>query len=67
LFSLDLGSGTITQLTEYSLPDESGFSFTCVNQTRDEAYFWRGNASVALDLNTKVRGTKSISASGVVT
>lgn len=52
LFSLDLQSGAITQLTEYSLPDESGFLFTCVSPTRDEAYFWRGNVLVALDLNT---------------
>lgn len=55
LFSLDLQGGEITQLTDYELlprPYEIRFQRTCVNPTRDEAYFIHGRDIVALDLST---------------
>ena len=51
LFSIDLESGEIVQLTDLG-PPEAGFLATSVSPTRDEAYFWHGRALVALDLAT---------------
>lgn len=50
LFSIDLQSGEITQLTD--LARDAGFLATCVNPTRDEAYFWCDRDVVALDLKS---------------
>jgi len=48
LFSIDLETGEITQLTD--LERDTGFLSTCVNPTREEAYFWYDGGIVALDL-----------------
>jgi oligogalacturonide lyase len=53
LFSLELESGEITQLTDLEPippPYELVFLDTCVNSVRDEAYFWYQRQIVALDL-----------------
>jgi oligogalacturonide lyase len=55
LFSIDLETGEITQLTH--LEHERGvhqthFLSTSVNPTRAEAYFWHGKDVMALDLNS---------------
>ena len=55
LFGIDLASGEIAQLTD--LKPVAGarhmsFLSTCVNPTRDEAYFWHGARLLALDLAT---------------
>lgn len=53
LFSLDLNSGEITQLTDLPpipLPYETSFLEACLNPTRDEAYFWHDGTLMALDL-----------------
>jgi oligogalacturonide lyase len=55
LFSIDLKSGDITQLTDLTplpLPREVEFLRACANPVRDEAYFWYGYDLIALDLNT---------------
>lgn len=55
LFSLDLASGEITQLTDLAPvppPYETTFLNTSVNPVRDEAYFWVGRQLMALDLQT---------------
>ncbi|HUT33915.1 MAG TPA: oligogalacturonate lyase family protein [Planctomycetota bacterium] len=55
LFALDLESGEITQLTDLPLvppPHETSFLSTCINPTRDEAYFWYERRILALDLAT---------------
>lgn len=55
LFSLDLISGEITQLTDLDPilpPFETSFLSTCVNPLRNEAYFWLGSQLMALDLQT---------------
>ncbi|MHC4591436.1 MAG: oligogalacturonate lyase family protein [Planctomycetota bacterium] len=48
LFSIELQSGEITQLTD--LDNGAGFQRACVNPTRPEAYFWHERALSALDL-----------------
>jgi len=64
LFSIELGAGTITQLTD--LPESQDartlsdhdtyhydgfpFLFTSVNPTRPEAYFWYNDSLTAIDL-----------------
>lgn len=56
LFSLDLASYEITQLTDLDPlppPIEVQFIDACVNPRRAEAYFWYGRALVALDLHTQ--------------
>jgi len=56
LFSLDLASYEITQLTDLdplSPPTEVQFIDACVNPQRAEAYFWYGRALMALDLHTQ--------------
>jgi len=55
LFSIDLETGGITQLTDLeppAPPHETSFLLTTVNPTRDEAYFWHGGRVLALDLNS---------------
>ncbi len=53
LFSLDLTTGALTQLTEQRPGDpEIEPLSTCLNPQRPEAYFWRGRSLVALDLTT---------------
>jgi len=55
LFSIDLATFEITQLTDLqprTEPRETSFLFTSVNPLRDEAYFWYGRELVALDLDT---------------
>lgn len=54
LFSVELATGLLTQLTEFPRrenPDES-FLFAAVNPQRAEAYFWHNRELVALDLST---------------
>jgi oligogalacturonide lyase len=48
LFSVELESGEITQLTE--LAHDARFQTACVNPIRDEAYFWYQGAVTAIDL-----------------
>ncbi len=55
LFSIDLDSGELTQLTDLEpvpLPHETSILNTAVNPKRDEAYFWYKTSVVALDLKT---------------
>lgn len=55
LFSLDLESYEITQLTDLEPlppPYEVQFIDACVNPLRAEAYFWYGRGLMALDLHT---------------
>ncbi|MFW6107283.1 MAG: oligogalacturonate lyase family protein [bacterium] len=55
LFAVDLASGEIAQLTDLEPvppPHATSFLATCVNPTRDEAYFWHGRSLVALDLGS---------------
>lgn len=53
LFSLDLETGELIQLTERRSgePEIEPLS-TCLNPQRPEAYFWRGRKLTALDLNS---------------
>jgi oligogalacturonide lyase len=53
LFSVELASGEITQLTDLDQPPppaETSFLFASVNPRRPEVYFWHGRDLVALDL-----------------
>lgn len=54
LFSLELASGELTQLTDFpptkSYPSELQFIFSSLNQTRPEVYFWRNRELIALNL-----------------
>jgi oligogalacturonide lyase len=56
LFSIELASGQITQLT--SFPEAKDYTqrlsllFCSVNPTRPEAYFWLGRELIALNLKT---------------
>lgn len=55
LFSIDLGSGEITQLTDLepvAPPHEVGFLGLCVDPTGDVAYFVYSRKVMALDLST---------------
>jgi len=55
LFSLDLTSGEITQLTDLEPvppPHETGFLATCLAPEGKRAFFWYGRSIVALDLAT---------------
>jgi oligogalacturonide lyase len=51
LFSLDLGSGEITQLTDLE-PANADFLFASLNPCRAEIYFWHERSLVALNLDT---------------
>ncbi|MDB5084257.1 MAG: Oligogalacturonide lyase [Bacilli bacterium] len=51
LFSMDLLSGEITQLTDLKPGAiETDFQATCLNPVRSEAYFWYNRKLIALDL-----------------
>jgi oligogalacturonide lyase len=55
LFSVDLESGAITQLTDLDQPPppgETSFLFASVNPQREEVYFWHGRDLVALNLES---------------
>jgi len=55
LFSVDLEDGTITRHTDADMPGaprETTFLFASVNPMRPEAYFWRGDQLLAIDLIT---------------
>lgn len=55
LFSLELESGEITQLTDMDQPPppgETSFLFASVSPTQPEAYFWHGPELIALHLET---------------
>ena len=55
LYSIDLTSGEIIQLTDYTritVPDDANFQCICVNPTKDEAYFWDMNRLTAIDLTS---------------
>lgn len=55
LYSIELATGAITQLTDLELPPppaETSFLFASVNPKRDEVYFWHGRDLVALDLHS---------------
>lgn len=55
LFSLELSSGAITQLTDLEpLEKPYGVDFlgSCVNPRREEAYFWYGRQLTAIDLTS---------------
>lgn len=52
LFSIELASGEITQLTDLDQGARIKLQSTSVNPQRDEAYFWHGPELVALDLRT---------------
>ncbi|MEZ4556359.1 MAG: hypothetical protein R2854_07915 [Caldilineaceae bacterium] len=55
LYSLELASGVITQLTDLAplpLPREVEFLRACVSTVTNEAYFWHGYQLLALDLAT---------------
>lgn len=55
LYSLDLNSGEITQLTDLEpipLPREVEFLRACVSAQNNEAYFWHEYKLMALDLAT---------------
>lgn len=55
LFSINLESGEITQLTDLDQPPppaETSFLFASVNPTRPEVYFWHGPDLIALHLES---------------
>lgn len=55
LFGVDLESGAITQLTDLEplpLPREVEFLRACLNNVKDEAYYFHGYKLLALDLET---------------
>lgn len=57
LYSVDLETGLITQLTDYEripVPNDINFQSIAVNPKKDEAYFWKLDELIAIDLNTLV-------------
>lgn len=55
LFSVELASGSIRQITDADMPlrpTETSFLFACLNPLAEEAYFWRGRNLLAVDLIT---------------
>jgi len=56
LFSLDLQSGEITQLTDLE-PANADFLFASLNPCRPEVYFWHERRLIALDLKTLAERT----------
>jgi oligogalacturonide lyase len=55
LFSVDVATGEIDQLTDLDMPPppgETSFLFACVNPLREEAYFWHGRRLLAVDLQS---------------
>lgn len=60
LYSLDLASGAITQMTDLApvpLPREVEFLRACVSTVNNEAYFWHEYKLMALDLETLAQRT----------
>jgi len=53
LFSIELATGYITQITDADMPDETLFLFASVNPCREEAYFFRGRKLIAVNLITR--------------
>ncbi len=51
LFSVELATGEITQVTDLGPPD-TRFQPACVNPTRAEAYFWHGPELKSVDLHS---------------
>ncbi len=63
LFSVDLLSGELTQLTDRDQPPppaETSFLFASVNPRRDEVYYWHGRELVALDLHSCRAGARAL-------
>jgi oligogalacturonide lyase len=52
LFSIELASGAITQLTDLDQEARIKLQSASVNPRRDEVYFWHGPELVALDLGS---------------
>jgi len=55
LYSVDLETGAITQHTDADMPGapkETTFQFASLNPLRPEAYFWRGQDLLGIDLHT---------------
>jgi oligogalacturonide lyase len=55
LFSIDLESGYILQLTDYAPqppPYETQLESTCINPNYPEAYYWYGRDLMAIDLHS---------------
>ena len=52
LYSLEVATGEITQLTEHSPDTTAELLFSCVNPISDEVYFVRENRVWAMDLRT---------------
>ena len=55
LFSIDLSSGELLQLTDFPegpYPGKSEFLYSSVNPKREELYFWREGQLFALDLKS---------------
>ena len=50
LYSIDLISGQITQHTDSDQPDATPLLLASVNPRKPEAYLWRGNNLLAIDL-----------------
>lgn len=51
LFSMNLESGAFRQLTDEGRETDQ-LMFSCLNPSREEAYFWRGDRLIALDLRS---------------
>jgi oligogalacturonide lyase len=70
LYSIDLASGELTQLTDLDQPPppaETSFLFSSVNPVRDEVYFWHGRDLLALDLTTLEQRTLYRAPAGFMT
>ncbi len=52
LYSLELVSGEITQLTDRGQPSETSLLFSSLNPQREEAYYWYGRTLIALELRS---------------
>jgi len=52
LFSVDLQSGEITQLTGFTDRPDGGFLFSCLNSAANEVHFWHGRKLWSLSLDT---------------
>jgi oligogalacturonide lyase len=53
LYSVDLATGNLSQHTDSDMPGspgETSFLFASVSPKKPEAYFWRGNVLLAVDL-----------------
>jgi len=52
LYSMELATGKFTRLTDNPSGDEASYQSASVNPVRPEAYFWREQRLMAIDLNT---------------